>query len=223
MFIERWGFQGSTMGKSTEMRTPYEWRVPAQERSRHRFDEILAAAGAELDEVGWQKLTMASVARRANGSIGSVYFYFPNKLSLVAALVEEQNKRWLSLLDADARGETPLEDAVLAMVDRYGAELRRTPGLLSISRASLVDRDAYQLFQRALCPVRQWAAIALGHRLPGMETTRLQEVAAIIVETVQSLMFFSLQPESPTRDDVLQELRLIIRGYLNELRQEIDK
>ena len=170
MFIERWGFQGSTMGKSTERRIPNEWRVPVQDRSRHRFDEIFAAASAELDEEG-----------------------------------------------------TPFEDVVLAMVDRYGAEVRRTPGLLSISRASLVDRDAYQLFQRALCPVRQWTAIALGHRLPGMETTRLQEVAAVIVETVQSLMFFSLQPESPTRDDVLQELRLIIRGYLNELRQEIDK
>lgn len=223
MFIEVWGFQGSVMGESTEMGPPNEWRVPIQERSRRRFDEILAAVSAELDDVGWQGLTIASVARRSNGSIGSVYRYFPDKLSLVAALIEQQNERWLSLLDADAHDETPFEDTVLAIVDRYGTEVRGTPGLLSISRAALVDGDAYQLFQRALCPVRQWTAEALGRRLPGLETSRLQEVAAVTVEAVQSLMFFSFHSDSPTRGDILQELRLIVRGYFNELRQEHDR
>ena len=196
-----------------------EWRVPVQERSRRRFDQILDAAGAELAEAGWHGFTMESVAERANGSIGSVYRYFPNKLSLIAALIDSQNEKLLPVFETPYGGDRPFEDAVSEMIDNYAAAVRQVPGLLALGRAALVDHDAHELFRNALGPVRQWMAAALGHRLPKIGPARLQNIATILVLAIESLLLFSHQPDAPSRNIVLRETRLILRGYIYELSQ----
>ena len=200
-----------------------EWKVPVQERSKRRFDAILDAAGAELNEVGWHRFTMESVALRANGSIGSVYRYFPNKLSLIAALIDSQNKQLLRVFDNQDDGEKPFEDLVLDMIDRYTAAVRKSPGLRAVGIAAQFDHEAHELFRHAIYPARQWMAAALRNRLPEVETTRLEGIAAILVLTFESLMLFSNQLATPSRAVILREMRLVLRGYMNELAQEVQE
>ena len=199
-----------------------EWKVPVQERSRRRFNQILDAAGAELAEVGWHRFTMESVGARAEGSIGSVYRYFPNKLSLIAALIDSQQEQLRQVFETPADGEKLFEDAVQDMIDEYGAVVRRTPGMVAVGRAAMVDHDAHQLFRGALDPARQWMASTLRHRLPMIEDARLEEAAAVLVLLVESLLLFSNQPDPPSRDAIIRELRLILRGYVHELIREHD-
>ena len=197
-----------------------DWKVPVQERSRRRFDQILDAAGAELAEVGWHRFTMESVSVRANGSIGSVYRYFPNKLSLIAAFVDSQHEQLRQVFETPADGEKPFEDVVQDMIDEYGALVRRTPGMVAVGRAAMVDHDAHQLFLSALDPARQWMAGTLRHRLPMIEDARLEEAAAVLIFLVESLLLFSNRPDPPNRDAIVRELRLILRGYMGELIRE---
>ena len=203
------------------METLTEWKTPVQERSRRRFDQILDAAGTELAEAGWHGFTMESVAERANGSIGSVYRYFPNKLSLIAALIDSQNEKLLPVFETPFDGDRPFEDDVSEMIDNYAAAVRHVPGLLALGRAALVDHDAHELFRSALGPVRQWMAAALGHRLPKIDPARIQNIAAILVLAIESLLLFSYQPDAPRRHIVLRETQLILRGYVNELAQAV--
>lgn len=60
-------------------------RPPA--RSRHvdaeRHDEILTATLAELQEVGYDRLTMEAVAKRAGASKATLYRHWPGKADLV--------------------------------------------------------------------------------------------------------------------------------------------
>ncbi len=205
------------------MQAVTEWRVPVQQRSRRRFDQILDAADAELAEVGWHRFTMESVGMRANGSIGSVYRYFPNKLSLIAALVDSQNEQLRQVFETPADDGRPFEDVVQELIDKYGAAVRRTPGMVAVGRAAMVDHEAHQLFRSALEPARQWMAGALRHRLPAIEEARLEEAAAVLVLLIESLLLFSNQPDPPSRDVILRELRLILRGYMNELTREHDQ
>ena len=197
-----------------------EWKVPVQERSRRRFDQILDAAGTELAEVGWHRFTMESVGARANGSIGSVYRYFPNKLSLVAALVDSQQDQLRQVFETPADGERPFEDVVQDMIDKYGAAVRRTPGMVAVGRAAMVDHEAHQLFRSALDPARQWMAATLHQRLPMIEGARLEEAAAVLVLLTESLLLFSNLPDPPSRDAIIRELRLVLRGYMNEFTRE---
>jgi AcrR family transcriptional regulator len=69
-------------------------------RSKLRTDQaaqthaaILAAAGKEFRAHGWEKTTIASIARRAGVSAETVYAGFSNKRTLIAALVEETVRR----------------------------------------------------------------------------------------------------------------------------------
>ena len=204
-----------------ELQTDTTWKVPVQERSRRRFDEILDAAGAELDDVGWYRFAMESVARRANGSIGSVYRYFPNKLSLIAALIDSQYEQLRRVYHCRTDDESSFEDAVQAMIDEYGAVVRQIPGLKALGTAAMVDNDAHVLFRRALGPVSEWMADAIRQRLPKIETTRLVYVSEILTHSIESLLFLSNRPDFPNREAVLRETRLILRGYINELKQEL--
>lgn len=201
------------------METLTEWKTPVQERSKRRFDLILKAAGAELAEAGWHRFTMESVAERADGSIGSVYRYFPNKLILIAALIDSQNEMLLPVFETPFDGDRPFEDAVSELIHNYGAAVRQVPGLLALGRAALVDHDAHELFRSALGPVRQWIAAALSHRLPKIDPARIENIAIILVIAIESLLLFSHQPYAPSREIVLRETLLILRGYINELSQ----
>ena len=204
------------------MQTDTTWKVPVQERSRRRFDEILHAAGAELDDVGWHGFAMESVARRANGSIGSVYRYFPNKLSLIAALVDSQYEQLRRVFHGRTDDERPFEDVIQTMITECGVVVRLLPGLQALGNAAMVDNEAQVLFRRAMGPISEWMADAIRHRLPNVETTRLVYISEILTHSIESLLFLSNRPDFPNREAVLRETRLILRGYMSELKQELE-
>ena len=58
-----------------------ERRVPVQERSKKRLEAILEAAARLFAGSGYEQTTMEGIAEAAGTSIGSVYQFFPNKLS----------------------------------------------------------------------------------------------------------------------------------------------
>ncbi|WP_245556803.1 TetR/AcrR family transcriptional regulator [Gryllotalpicola ginsengisoli] len=67
---------------------------PIQERSAARVDALLDAAAAVVDEIGFDRLTTAMVAERADASIGTVYRYFPDRIALLQGLRERAIARY---------------------------------------------------------------------------------------------------------------------------------
>lgn len=63
-------------------------RAPVQERGERRVDAILDAAAALIAEVGYEELTLRAVAKRSGSAIGSIYHFFPDRETLVDALLE---------------------------------------------------------------------------------------------------------------------------------------
>ena len=61
-------------------------RIPKQERSRKRYESILAVAAKVFFEKGFDGATTNEIASLAGLPIGSVYRYFKNKEAIVAAL-----------------------------------------------------------------------------------------------------------------------------------------
>ncbi|SCB42141.1 TetR/AcrR family transcriptional regulator [Rhizobium multihospitium] len=61
-------------------------KEPSQARSRATVDAIVESGARVLGERGWAGFTTNTVAAVAGISIGSLYQYFPDKLSLVEAI-----------------------------------------------------------------------------------------------------------------------------------------
>lgn len=74
-------------------------KLALQERSKMTVEAILDATARVLVREGYARTSTNRIATVAGVSIGSLYQYFPNKESLVAALVARHNRKILSLLE----------------------------------------------------------------------------------------------------------------------------
>jgi len=82
---------------------------PTQERARVTFEAIVNAAARVLEKRGYAALTTNHVAKQAGIGIASLYEYFPNKESVVAAVIEETVEGVVS----------DLEQALLLLIGRH--------------------------------------------------------------------------------------------------------
>jgi AcrR family transcriptional regulator len=89
-------------------------KLPKQERSRITVEAILEATTHILVEEGYDKANTNRVAERAGISIGSLYQYFPNKESLITALMDRHATEMAELVQTklDRLFDSPLEIAI---------------------------------------------------------------------------------------------------------------
>ncbi len=71
---------------------------PTQARSRETVDAIVKAAARILTEHGYDGLSTNRIARTAGVSPGSLYQYFPNKDSVIAALLDSLLSRFGAII-----------------------------------------------------------------------------------------------------------------------------
>lgn len=95
-------------------------RMPKQERARVTVDAILEATAQLLIADGMAVLSTNRIAKRAGVSIGTLYQYFPDKNSIVAALGEQVLNRQFAMFERDLLalmvGEPDLEQSVRGVV-----------------------------------------------------------------------------------------------------------
>lgn len=93
-------------------------KAPRQERSKKTCDAILKAAADILARDGQAGLNTNHVARRAGVSIGSLYQYYPNKQSIIVALISTRRAALLDEMEqaAKAAEEAGLDEIIRAMV-----------------------------------------------------------------------------------------------------------
>lgn len=90
-------------------------KAPTQARSQVTVDAILAATARVLSRDGYDHLSTNRVAVDAGVSIGSLYQYFPNKESLVAALLDRHRDDMMRVLFA---GLSEVESEPVAIAAR---------------------------------------------------------------------------------------------------------
>src|SRR6478672_5190926 len=96
--------------------------VPTQQRSRERFERILACAVEVMAEKGSDAFRMSDIVERTGIAFGSLYQYFPDKTAIVGTLAERYNaightcvrKELSALTDL-----TVLSDVLCRITDSY--------------------------------------------------------------------------------------------------------
>lgn len=95
-------------------------KAPRQSRSRSVVEAILGAATERLSRSGdEEELTLQEVANRAGVGIGSLYDYFSDRRSILAALAVKSTEDNLRAFEAllESAHELPLDESVGQVVD----------------------------------------------------------------------------------------------------------
>jgi AcrR family transcriptional regulator len=118
-------------------------RVPKQERSRERIDEILKVSMELIGRKGIDAVTMKEIAALSGGPIASVYQYFPNKSAIIAMLHDRYVEEVRSLVSEHASTISCGEDA-LEMTERlfdlYYRRMREKPATQDLLNAIQADK-----------------------------------------------------------------------------------
>ena len=166
-------------------------RRPVQGRSRATVDAIVEAAARVLARFGYAAATTNRIAERAGVSIGSLYEYFPNKDSILAALLERHTEAGgaavLAALEAEIARGAPLPALLRALVAALLRQHRASPELHRV------------LFEEMPHPPGADACVlksedALAHRLrsaleadPACRAPDADLAAHLVVQTAEAL------------------------------------
>lgn len=192
-------------------------RKPSQERSRDRVERILDATAALLRDTPVDKITTAAIAEKAGVPIGSVYQYFPNKLSVLAQLarrvMEEVDLKTASLIAEDF-GVLPWDEAIDRAIDATMQGYAEQPGymqlLLSIRPTPEFGAITDESNERVA------AMLALHPALQAViPAERIQLVTRSAIRAVNSLQDWALSVDDPNlADAIIGEMKTLLKGYL---------
>jgi AcrR family transcriptional regulator len=118
-------------------------RVPKQERSRERIDEILKVSMELIGRKGIDAVTMKEIAALSGGPIASVYQYFPNKSAIIAMLHDRYVEEVRSLVSEHASTISCGEDALEMtgrLFDLYYRRMREKPATQDLLNAIQADK-----------------------------------------------------------------------------------
>jgi AcrR family transcriptional regulator len=181
---------------------------------------ILEASARVFAEEGFAAGTTNRIARKAGVSIGSLYEYFPNKGSILVALIEKHMADGLAQLDAllaeTPRGSEDLDAVLRRFVTALLAFHARNPEL---HRVLFEEAPHPPELHACLLQMEEKLAHALESRLRGSVelAVRDSDVAAhLVVQVVEALTHrFVLHGIHELPDDVfVDEVVHLVRAYL---------
>jgi len=122
--------------------------VPAQKRSRERYERILACAIEVMAEKGSDAFRMSDIVERTGIGFGSLYQYFPDKTAVIATLAERYNaigrdcvRKALSAL----KKRQDLHAVLCRIAESYYDFFQTEPAVRHVWQATQADRELQKI------------------------------------------------------------------------------
>jgi len=190
--------------------------VPTQARARQTFQHLLETAAAILEKVGVDEFNTNLLAERAGVGIRTVYRYFPNKLSVLAALSEhiaQVTRDSLDGFEALADPANPWEDAIDQLIDTYVAVNENHPALPAIFATLLAVPELEPVRARIYDDNAERLAAALQQRGVELPERMRQRVAHTLINSSSVVEEWMLRRGAGSREFV-EEYKLLLHSYL---------
>jgi AcrR family transcriptional regulator len=188
-------------------------KEPRQARSRATVDAIVQAGTRVLGNQGWAGFTTNRVAEVAGVSIGSLYQYFPDKLSLIEAVRSHHFEDVLRVIRRAMDGRKPVRQFAEVLVDGMIAAHLEHPALHRVmldevpgEAGSRIAHDAF----RAEYLSRYAAAIA-----PYRRIAKRQLIAEILSSAVEGVIHNAARSGQLKAPELKRELVNLICAYLS--------
>jgi AcrR family transcriptional regulator len=164
-------------------------KLPQQDRSRVTVEAILTATTRILTEEGYEKANTNRIAELAGISVGSLYQYFPNKESLMVALMEQHSQEMAELLATkiDCLADVPLAIAIPELVKAVIAAHAIDPRLHQVLSEEIPRSQRSPQMQQADDRIRQLLYAYLERWQDVIRPQNIEMTVFILTCTVDSL------------------------------------
>jgi AcrR family transcriptional regulator len=193
-------------------------KLPVQARSTASVEAILEATLQVLLEVGKERLTTTRVAQRAGVSVGTLYQYFPNKSSLMQALLKGHLNRVAAAVEAvceDQKGQS-LSHMATALTGAFlEAKLRNVEASVALYFIS-DDLDGAEIVRQMGVRTNKAVAQMLASASEAL-TTDPEVVANTLLAAMSGVSRRVLESPAPRKlaDALRHELVVLAGAYLN--------
>lgn len=195
-------------------------RVPQQARSRARFEGLLDAAEALLEEGGYEAATTNAIAERAGTSIGALYGFFPNRDALLGALAARYSDGLRANLEGVLIPEVlrlPLPELVGRIVDAFVALHEQHRGFRSVFAGSMASPQLAAASEELHREVLERVEALIRHRLPHLDRAHLSLYTSICVQAAKALLLLAENTDASGRAQVLEETKALLTAYLEDV------
>ena len=195
-------------------------KQPIQARSRQTVAAILQATAQVLMTNGYDGTTTNLVAEKAGVSIGSLYDYFPNKESLVAALASVHVAELMARVDAVLSmpiDETPR--AVVAALIRAGLDAHRIDPALHKVLVEQVPRIGTLAASLDISSVLQRKIEGdLRRRAPRLPAARVRMIALVLETCIEALTHRAVvdAPDWLETGEIEREALRLLEPYIDQ-------
>jgi AcrR family transcriptional regulator len=191
-------------------------RVPTQERAKKRVERIIEAAAHVFAEEGYDAATMEGIAARAETSIGSIYQFFPNKLSLFNALARHYHDKLRAFFDVVLSGpllERPWVEILESGIDAFIAFHENDAGFRAVwvglqlteqvvTEGEAINRDFAKRIESIL-----------EVKLPAVPERIRPVVATMMVEILTTVLIVCARRPAEAKP-LIVETKALLRRYL---------
>ncbi len=196
-------------------------KTPIQARSVVTVDAVLQATLQVLLAVGKERLTTTRVAARAGVSVGTLYQYFPNKISLLQAALTHHMEGVYAAIEQVCREQTgnPLRTMATALVRAYlTAKMANGPTSAALYAVSS-DIDGLKIVQSFSTRIRTVLAALLASSSEPLNKDPLL-VASMLQGSMAGVTRGLLEAGTPPRnlDLWVNELTAAVCAYLETCR-----
>ncbi|HXH80391.1 TetR/AcrR family transcriptional regulator [Nocardioides sp.] len=192
---------------------------PLQERSRATVERILAAADAEIGEVGLARTSTRRIAQRAGVSVGATYRFFADKEAIAVALSERYLDAALTAYGAvldEVSGPEDLPVAINTLVRNAALLQQAHPGYYRLTEERLPDLVASpaHVAREGIVDLLSTAMIRTGAVSPEIPEALVRTRIELCVETVRHALAHADSKDSTDRDLLIEELSHMLTAYL---------
>jgi len=199
-------------------------RMPKQERSRKRYEEILDVAASLFLHKGFDGSTTNEIAAQADISIGSVYQYFENKEAIVAALTERYTESLREVTDRVMGTEVndlstaPAIDLLFDPIVEFHAAHPEFRALWLASEFNRALRAPLLGMDREV--LRRVEGL-LQSRAPGISKERAHMVVTVLYLGLKALLALMGRSEDPEfRRKASAEVKRMLTVYVDDIIRE---
>lgn len=191
-------------------------KVPKQERSKETVEAILEATARVLVREGYEGATTNKIAEASGYGVGSLYDYFPNKESLVTALVERHAEQMVAVVESSFRADVPLQTAMRSWVEGGVRAYFSNPRLHKVLVGQTPRVGDLALIGGAEERIARLVLSYLQRHEREVQPSDLPLAAFVVAQAVMSLAHKAVaeRPESLSDGRLAHEVTALALGYL---------
>jgi len=199
-------------------------KTPVQARSAHTVEAIHTACIQVLVDGGMDLLSTTRVAARAGVSVGSLYQYYPNKQSLLAAVLEKHLVHVVEAVEVaclHAKGQ-PVADMAATLVQAFITAKFAAPdasrALYAVASEVRGEAVVARLTQRSQVALCDMLATAADRRFADLAPISFV-LSTSVIGPIQALLASSAS--GPVIDRVQEHLIAMVSAYLGQMGTEL--